>query len=131
MITSNICVGLDRAGLAVRSSAAATIEQYIVFVEACYKHVRCTNSKLRVLYTRNLGLSELPWSGALRLDLALTPKYIYDISQFCYAHSFSSVGTNDVSSSVVPLLAGPCKGYLFTCPQFVLSKHTVPSNLCI
>ena len=38
---------------AVRFSAAATIESYIVFVGAPYKHVRCTNSKLRVLYTRD------------------------------------------------------------------------------
>ena len=30
-----------------------TIEQYIMFVGARYKHVRCTNSKLRVLYTRD------------------------------------------------------------------------------
>ena len=37
----------------VRFSGAATIEQYIVFVGICYKHVRYTNSKLRVLYTRD------------------------------------------------------------------------------
>ena len=37
----------------VRFSGAATIEQYIVFVGARYKHVRCTNSKLRVLYTHD------------------------------------------------------------------------------
>ena len=37
----------------VRFSGAATIEQYIVFVGIRYKHVRCTNSKLRVLYTHD------------------------------------------------------------------------------
>ena len=30
-----------------------TIEQYIVFVGARYKHVSCTNSKLRGLYSLN------------------------------------------------------------------------------
>ena len=42
-----------RSGPSVRFSGAATIEQYIVFVGARYKHVRCTNSKLRVLYTHD------------------------------------------------------------------------------
>ena len=37
----------------VRFSGAATIGQYIVFVGIRYKHVRCTNSKLRVLYTHD------------------------------------------------------------------------------
>ena len=47
--------GADRAWKEsdVRISGAATIEQYIVFVGIRYKHVRCTNSKLRVLYTHD------------------------------------------------------------------------------
>ena len=44
---------LRTALVGVRFSGAATIEQYIVFVGARYKHVRCTNSKLRVLYTHD------------------------------------------------------------------------------
>ena len=37
----------------VRFSGAAMIKQYIVFVGARYKHIRCTNSKLQVLYTHD------------------------------------------------------------------------------
>ena len=56
---------------AVRFSAATMIEQYIVFVGIHYKHIRCTNSKLRVAIHR---LSELPWSGAVRLDYGINTK---------------------------------------------------------
>ena len=42
---SKVCV-LDFSALPLRSG-------HVVFVGARYKHVRCTNSKLRVLYTRD------------------------------------------------------------------------------
>ena len=39
-------------GKTVRIFPAAVRSERIVFVGARYKHVRCTNSKLRALYTR-------------------------------------------------------------------------------
>ena len=50
------------------------IEQYIVLVGIHYKHVRCTNSKLQVLYTRDPPAKWTAVSGALRLDHSLNTK---------------------------------------------------------
>ena len=52
----HLCVddGIRLISVLVRFSGAATIEQYIMFVGIRYRHVRCTNSKLRVLYTHDL-----------------------------------------------------------------------------
>ena len=38
---------------AVIFSGATMIEQYIVFVGICYKHIGCTNTKLQVLYSHD------------------------------------------------------------------------------
>ena len=51
----------------VRTFGTAVRSEHIVFVEARYKHVRCTNSKLRALYTR---LSPARWPAEARSTAA-------------------------------------------------------------